>query len=76
MTSFVLAHLSDPHLGPMPRPRLRELAGAHAIDTRLPTGADEEAPAPRGEYELGMEAVEDKLRDLAERIGRKTASGD
>lgn len=56
--------------------RLRELAGAHAIDTRLPTGADEEAPAQRGEYELGMEAVEDKLRDLAERIGRKTASGD
>lgn len=31
MTSFVLAHLSDPHLGPMPRPRLRELAGKRAI---------------------------------------------
>ena len=24
---FVLAHLSDPHLGPLPAPRLRELAG-------------------------------------------------
>ncbi len=24
---FVLAHLSDPHLGPLPRPRLSELAG-------------------------------------------------
>ena len=23
---FVLAHLSDPHLGPLPRPRMRELA--------------------------------------------------
>lgn len=32
MTSpFLLAHLSDPHLGPMPRPRLRELAGKRAI---------------------------------------------
>lgn len=31
MTAFVLAHLSDPHLGPMPRPRLRELAGKRAI---------------------------------------------
>lgn len=31
MTPFVLAHLSDPHLGPMPRPRLRELAGKRAI---------------------------------------------
>jgi 3',5'-cyclic AMP phosphodiesterase CpdA len=31
MTSFVLAHLSDPHLGPLPRPRLRELAGKRAI---------------------------------------------
>ncbi len=25
--SFLLAHLSDPHLGPIPRPKLRELAG-------------------------------------------------
>jgi 3',5'-cyclic AMP phosphodiesterase CpdA len=25
--SLLLAHLSDPHLGPLPRPRLRELAG-------------------------------------------------
>ena len=25
--SFVLAHLSDAHIGPLPRPRLRELAG-------------------------------------------------
>jgi 3',5'-cyclic AMP phosphodiesterase CpdA len=25
--SFLLAHLSDPHIGPLPRPRLRELAG-------------------------------------------------
>jgi 3',5'-cyclic AMP phosphodiesterase CpdA len=25
--SFLLAHLSDPHVGPLPRPRLRELAG-------------------------------------------------
>ncbi len=28
---FVLAHLSDLHLSPMPRPRLRELAGKRAI---------------------------------------------
>lgn len=31
MTTFVLAHLSDPHLGPMPPPRLRELANKRAI---------------------------------------------
>jgi 3',5'-cyclic AMP phosphodiesterase CpdA len=31
MTAFVLAHLSDPHLGPLPQPRLRELAGKRAI---------------------------------------------
>ena len=24
---FILAHLSDPHLAPLPRPRLRELIG-------------------------------------------------
>ncbi|MGP0092823.1 MAG: metallophosphoesterase family protein [Xanthobacteraceae bacterium] len=28
---FVLAHLSDPHLGPIPRPRLSELAGKRAL---------------------------------------------
>src|SRR5438094_9851966 len=27
---FVLAHLSDPHLGPLPSPRLSELAGKRA----------------------------------------------
>jgi 3',5'-cyclic AMP phosphodiesterase CpdA len=27
MSGFVLAHLSDPHLAPLPRPRLLELAG-------------------------------------------------
>lgn len=31
MTAFVLAHLSDPHLGPMPQARLRDLAGKRAI---------------------------------------------
>jgi 3',5'-cyclic AMP phosphodiesterase CpdA len=31
MTTYVLAHLSDPHLGPLPRPRLTELAGKRAI---------------------------------------------
>lgn len=31
MTSFLLAHLSDPHLGPMPQPRLSELASKRAI---------------------------------------------
>jgi 3',5'-cyclic AMP phosphodiesterase CpdA len=30
MTTFVLAHLSDPHLGPLPKPRLYELAGKRA----------------------------------------------
>jgi 3',5'-cyclic AMP phosphodiesterase CpdA len=28
---FILAHLSDPHLGPLPRPRLRELAGKRGL---------------------------------------------
>ena len=28
---FVLAHLSDPHLGPLPRPRLAELAGKRVL---------------------------------------------
>ena len=31
MTAFMLAHLSDPHLPPMPRPRPRELAGKRAL---------------------------------------------
>ncbi len=31
MSAFVLAHLSDPHLGPLPRPRLAELANKRAI---------------------------------------------
>lgn len=31
MTTYVLAHLSDPHLGPLPRPRLTELAGKRAV---------------------------------------------
>jgi 3',5'-cyclic AMP phosphodiesterase CpdA len=30
MAIFVLAHLSDPHLGPLPRARLHELAGKRA----------------------------------------------
>jgi 3',5'-cyclic AMP phosphodiesterase CpdA len=28
---FVLAHLSDPHVGPLPRPRLADLAGKRAL---------------------------------------------
>jgi 3',5'-cyclic AMP phosphodiesterase CpdA len=28
---FALAHLSDPHLGPLPQPRLRELAGKRVL---------------------------------------------
>ncbi len=31
MAEFTLAHLSDPHLPPLPRPRLRELAGKRAL---------------------------------------------
>lgn len=31
MAAFTLAHLSDPHLAPLPRPRLRELAGKRAL---------------------------------------------
>jgi 3',5'-cyclic AMP phosphodiesterase CpdA len=31
MTAFTLAHLSDPHLPPLPRPRLTELAGKRAL---------------------------------------------
>jgi 3',5'-cyclic AMP phosphodiesterase CpdA len=31
MTAFTLAHLSDPHLPPLPRPRLRELIGKRAL---------------------------------------------
>ncbi len=31
MAAFVLAHLSDPHLPPLPQPRLRELAGKRAL---------------------------------------------
>jgi 3',5'-cyclic AMP phosphodiesterase CpdA len=30
MAAFVLAHLSDPHLSPLPKPRLRELVGKRA----------------------------------------------
>ena len=31
MAAFTLAHLSDPHLPPLPRPRLRDLAGKRAL---------------------------------------------
>ena len=31
MATFTLAHLSDPHLPPLPAPRLRELAGKRAL---------------------------------------------
>src|SRR3954469_22002235 len=31
MTAFVLAHLSDPHLPPLPPPSRRELAGKRAL---------------------------------------------
>ena len=31
MAAFVLAHLSDPHLPPLPRPRLLELTGKRAL---------------------------------------------
>ncbi|MGY4303025.1 3',5'-cyclic AMP phosphodiesterase CpdA [Bradyrhizobium sp. USDA 4369] len=31
MAAFTLAHLSDPHLAPLPRPRLSELAGKRAL---------------------------------------------
>jgi 3',5'-cyclic AMP phosphodiesterase CpdA len=31
MAAFTLAHLSDPHLAPLPTPRLRELAGKRAL---------------------------------------------
>jgi len=31
MSSFMLAHLSDPHLPPMPKARLRDLAGKRAL---------------------------------------------
>jgi 3',5'-cyclic AMP phosphodiesterase CpdA len=31
MTAFTLAHLSDPHLPPLPRPRLSDLAGKRAL---------------------------------------------
>jgi 3',5'-cyclic AMP phosphodiesterase CpdA len=31
MMAFTLAHLSDPHLPPLPKPRLRDLAGKRAL---------------------------------------------
>src|SRR5471032_109407 len=31
MAAFTLAHLSDPHLPPLPTPRLRDLAGKRAF---------------------------------------------
>src|SRR5882672_31226 len=31
MAGFTLAHLSDPHLPPLPRPRLRDLAGKRVL---------------------------------------------
>jgi 3',5'-cyclic AMP phosphodiesterase CpdA len=31
MTAFTLAHLSDPHLAPLPAPRLHQLAGKRAL---------------------------------------------
>lgn len=52
--------------------RLMALAGSHAIETQLPTGIDaqdaESAAASDAEYQLGMGAVEEKLRALASRL--------
>jgi hypothetical protein len=31
MAAFTLAHLSDPHLPPLPAPKLSELAGKRAL---------------------------------------------
>jgi 3',5'-cyclic AMP phosphodiesterase CpdA len=31
VTDFLLAHISDPHLAPLPRPRLKELAGKRML---------------------------------------------
>ena len=40
MTSFLLAHLSDPHLGPMPQARLRDLASKRGQVTGTQPRAD------------------------------------
>ncbi|MEQ8592106.1 MAG: hypothetical protein RIC04_00305 [Parvibaculum sp.] len=62
--------------------RLIAIAGSHPVETQLPTGADAEDPDtpvhPDTEYELGMGAVEEKLRALATRLngdGAKDTGG-
>jgi len=52
--------------------RLIAMAGSHPIETQLPTGADAESldgtSKQNVEYDLGMDAVEEKLRALADRL--------
>lgn len=52
--------------------RLIAMAGSHAVETQLPTGIDaqdaEGTAASDAEYQLGMGAVEEKLRALATRL--------
>jgi 3',5'-cyclic AMP phosphodiesterase CpdA len=53
---FVLAHISDPHLGPLPRGRWRELAGKRALgflNYQL-----------RRRHEHKMEVLDELLADL------------
>jgi len=58
--------------------RLIEIAGSHPVETQLPTGIDAEdvdsAKGQSAEYELGMEAVEEKLRALASRLNAEEPS--
>ncbi|WP_228259580.1 metallophosphoesterase family protein [Siculibacillus lacustris] len=58
---FRLAHVSDPHLGPMPRPKLRELVGKRVlgyINWRLNRGRGSLRPAV-------LDELVDDLHDLA-----------
>ena len=61
--------------------RLIAIAGSHPVETQLPTGADAEDPdtsarSDTEEYELGMGAVEEKLRALATRLNGEKPDGD
>jgi hypothetical protein len=59
--------------------RLIAIAGSHPVETQLPTGIDtaivDSAPGHDVEYELGMGAVEEKLRALADRLNGEGRPG-
>ena len=62
---FALAHLSDPHLAPLPQPTLRELAGKRCSDSS--TGSAGDAPFIAGTFSTHWCAISNRRRSITSR---------